>query len=249
MARLTATRYPNPSTVENESGTAPELPRNDLERVIAEAWKDALGVDRVGLNENFFDLGAHSLMVADVHIQLKQLLGREFSLVDLFQFPTVTALAKHLNGEESRNTSLEQSRAAVGRATATGTMNIMNMKNTAIAIVGMAGRFPGARNVTEFWQNLKNGVEAIRPFTDAELLAAGVSAEELAQPEYVKSGVVLDDLEMFDAAFFGFSPKDASIMDPQHRIFLECAWEALGRCGSRARGVLRVRSEFMLARA
>ena len=92
---------PNPSAVENESGTAPERPRNDLERVISEAWKDALGLDRVGLNENFFDLGAHSLMVADVHIQLKQLLGREFSLVDLFQFPTVTALAKHLNGEES----------------------------------------------------------------------------------------------------------------------------------------------------
>jgi acyl transferase domain-containing protein/thioesterase domain-containing protein len=105
------------------------------------------------------------------------------------------------------------------------------MNNTAIAIVGMAGRFPGARNVAEFWQNLKNGVEAIRPFSDAELLAAGVSADELAQPEYVKSGVVLEDLDKFDAAFFGFSPKDASIMDPQHRIFLECAWEALEDAG------------------
>jgi amino acid adenylation domain-containing protein len=90
---------PKPSAVENESGTAPEPPRNNLERVIAEAWKDALGVDRVGLDENFFDLGAHSLMVAEVHIQLQQLIGRELSLVDLFQFPTVTALAKHLNGE------------------------------------------------------------------------------------------------------------------------------------------------------
>ena len=105
------------------------------------------------------------------------------------------------------------------------------MKNTAIAIVGMAGRFPGARNVAEFWQNLKNGVEAIRPFSDAQLLAAGVSADELAQPEYVKSGVVLEDMDMFDAAFFGFSPKDASIMDPQHRVFLECAWEALEDAG------------------
>jgi acyl transferase domain-containing protein/thioesterase domain-containing protein/acyl carrier protein len=107
----------------------------------------------------------------------------------------------------------------------------MNMKNTAIAIVGMAGRFPGARNVSEFWRNLKNGVEAIRPFSEAELRAAGVSAEELAQPEYVKSGVVLEDLDMFDASFFGFSPKDASIMDPQHRVFLECAWEALEDAG------------------
>ena len=105
------------------------------------------------------------------------------------------------------------------------------MKDSAIAIIGMAGRFPGARNVPEFWRNLKNGVEGVRPFTDAELQASGVSADELAQPDYVKSGVVLKDLDKFDAAFFGFSPKDASIMDPQHRIFLECAWEALEDAG------------------
>ena len=104
-------------------------------------------------------------------------------------------------------------------------------RNPAIAIVGMAGRFPGAPDLAKFWQNLKNGVESIRPFTDAELLAAGVSREELSQPEYVKSGAVLEDMDMFDAAFFGFSPRDASIMDPQHRVFLECAWAALENAG------------------
>ncbi len=92
---------PHSATLEDESGAAPELPRNELERMIAQAWTDALGVDHVGLNENFFDLGAHSLMVAEVHMQLQQLLDRELSLVDLFQFPTVTALAYHLNGEEA----------------------------------------------------------------------------------------------------------------------------------------------------
>ena len=92
---------PHPATLEDESGAAPELPRNELERMIAQAWKDALGVDHVGLNENFFDLGAHSLMVAEVHMQLQQLLGRELAVVDLFQFPTITALAHHLNGEEA----------------------------------------------------------------------------------------------------------------------------------------------------
>lgn len=105
------------------------------------------------------------------------------------------------------------------------------MNGSEIAIIGMAGRFPGSPNVAQFWQNLKFGVESIRTFSDAELLAAGVSAEEFAQPEYVKSGVVLEDLDMFDAAFFGFSPRDASIMDPQHRVFLECAWEALEDAG------------------
>jgi acyl transferase domain-containing protein/thioesterase domain-containing protein/acyl carrier protein len=102
---------------------------------------------------------------------------------------------------------------------------------TAIAIVGMSGRFPGAPTLSEFWQNLKNGVESIRPLTDAELLAAGVSEEELSNEDYVKRGVVLENIDMFDAAFFGFSKKDAAIMDPQHRIFLECAWEAFENAG------------------
>ncbi len=105
------------------------------------------------------------------------------------------------------------------------------MKPSTIAMVGMAGRFPGARNVSEFWRNLRDGVESIRSCSDAELLAAGVTPEELASPDYVKRASVLDDVPMFDASFFGLSPRDASIMDPQHRHFLECAWEALEDAG------------------
>src|SRR5262245_892829 len=101
--------------------------------------------------------------------------------------------------------------------------------DSGIAIVGMAGRFPGARNVAEFWRNLRDGAESIVRYTDAELTAAGVPAALLAQPEYVKAGAPLADMELFDAGFFGFSPLDASIMDPQHRHFLECCWEALER--------------------
>ena len=101
------------------------------------------------------------------------------------------------------------------------------MKSNRIAIIGMAGRFPGARNTAEFWRNLRDGVESIRDRTGAELLAAGASPADLANPDYVKRASILDDVSLFDAAFFGFSPRDASIMDPQHRHFLECAWEAL----------------------
>lgn len=101
------------------------------------------------------------------------------------------------------------------------------MKPDAIAVVGVSGRFPGARNVHDFWRNLRDGVESIQTLTDSELLAAGATPEEIAQPEYVKRAAVLDDVDQFDAAFFGISPRDAAIMDPQHRHFLECAWEAL----------------------
>jgi acyl transferase domain-containing protein/thioesterase domain-containing protein/acyl carrier protein len=105
------------------------------------------------------------------------------------------------------------------------------MKSSAIAIVGMAGRFPGARNVLQFWKNLRDGVESIRVLSDAELLAAGVSPETVGRPDYVKATAVLDDVDTFDAFFFGLSPRDAAIMDPQHRHFLECAWEALEDAG------------------
>jgi acyl transferase domain-containing protein/thioesterase domain-containing protein/acyl carrier protein len=107
----------------------------------------------------------------------------------------------------------------------------------------MAGRFPGARNVAAFWGNLRDGVESIRPLGDDELRAAGVDAATLADPAYIKSAAVLDDIDQFDAPFFGFSPRDAAIMDPQHRQFLECAWEALedaGRTPERFSGLIGV---------
>lgn len=100
-----------------------------------------------------------------------------------------------------------------------------------IAIIGMAGRFPGAANVDEFWENLKNGVESITFFSDEELSAAGVSSTLLDNPDYVKAGAILQDIELFDASFFGFTPREAEITDPQHRLFLECSWEALESSG------------------
>ncbi len=101
-----------------------------------------------------------------------------------------------------------------------------------IAIVGMAGRFPGARNVEEFWSNVRDGVESVRFFTDKELLEAGLDAALLKDSNYVKAAPVLDDVESFDAAFFDFTPSEARFLDPQRRLFLECAWEALEDAGT-----------------
>ncbi len=100
-----------------------------------------------------------------------------------------------------------------------------------VAIIGMAGRFPGARDVETFWHNVRNGVESITAFSPQELEAAGVDSAVLRLPSYVPAGAVLDDIDRFDAAFFGLTPRDAEILDPQHRIFLECAWEALEHAG------------------
>ena len=108
---------------------------------------------------------------------------------------------------------------------------VNNGPDSDIAIVGLACRFPGARNADQFWQNLENGVEAVAFFSDEELKSSGVAAHLLDDPRYVKAKAVLDEIEFFDAAFFGFSPREAQILDPQHRVFLECAWEALENSG------------------
>ncbi|MEO7021658.1 MAG: SDR family oxidoreductase [Ktedonobacteraceae bacterium] len=102
-----------------------------------------------------------------------------------------------------------------------------------IALVAMTGRFPGATSVEQFWHNLQAGQESITFFSEAELLAAGVPAELVQQPNYVRARPILPEevVSGFDAAFFGYSPREAQLLDPQHRLFLECCWEALERAG------------------
>ncbi len=100
-----------------------------------------------------------------------------------------------------------------------------------IAIIGMAGRFPGAHDVRAFWQNLKNGVESVSFFSDEELAEAGIAPELLSNPNYIKARPTLEDIEMFDADLFGYSPREAEMMDPQQRLFLETAWAALEDAG------------------
>jgi 3-oxoacyl-(acyl-carrier-protein) synthase/surfactin synthase thioesterase subunit len=100
-----------------------------------------------------------------------------------------------------------------------------------IAIIGLAGRFPGAKNVDQFFENILNGLESITQFNDEELMASGVPQEEYTLPNYVKSKGVLEGYDLFDAQFFNLTPKQAELMDPQIRLFLETAWEAMEDAG------------------
>ena len=100
-----------------------------------------------------------------------------------------------------------------------------------VAIIGMTCRFPGASNLEEYWQNLRDGVESITFFSEEELTIAGVEAEDLENPAYVKAKPILKGVELFDAPFFKFSAREAEVLDPQHRALLECAWEALEGAG------------------
>jgi amino acid adenylation domain-containing protein len=106
-----------------------------------------------------------------------------------------------------------------------------NFTGLEIAVIGMAGRFPGANNVDDFWDNLKNGIDSGNFYSDVELLAAGVDKDLIDHPDYVKAGRYIEGKECFDSNFFGYLPAEASIMDPQIRIFHECVWTALEDSG------------------
>ncbi len=94
-----------------------------------------------------------------------------------------------------------------------------------IAVIGMSGRFPGAKTIEEFWLNLRNGVESVSFFSDEELKVSGVDPALLSHPNYVKAKALIEDFDWFDAEFFGLNPREAELTDPQQRLFLECAWD------------------------
>lgn len=100
-----------------------------------------------------------------------------------------------------------------------------NESMEAIAIIGIAGRFPSAKSIDEFWQNLQSGVESISDFTDKEVISDGIDAVILNDPNYVKASAILENIDLFDASFFSFNAKEAEVTDPQHRLF----WSALGK--------------------
>ena len=200
-------------------GTSYVAAGSNLEQQIAEVWQRVLGTEQVGVNDNFFDLGGNSLLGLQLVSELSRQLDLAIAPVTLFEFPTVKALAHHLNPQEPATESFAEKKRVREGAT------------SGIAIVGMAGRFPGAPTVEQLWSNLCEGRESVSFFTDEELLAAGVPQSLFKNPRYVKAGSVIEDVEQFDAELFGFSPREAEVMDPQHRLFLECAWEVLERAG------------------
>jgi amino acid adenylation domain-containing protein len=230
-------------------------PATALERTLAAIWQELLGRDRVGSDDNFFDLGGHSLLLVRMQARVQQALGREVPLVDLFNYPSVGALAAHLSAGAGAGAATSGAAAAAGResggepsAAVAAAARRAGEQVAAfaraghagggggaalepIAVIGMAGRFPGARDVAELWQNLRQGKESIRFFTADELLAAGVRRELLARPDYVPARGALDGFDLFDAGFFDIAAREAEALDPQHRLFLEAAWEALESAG------------------
>ncbi|EKE80856.1 type I polyketide synthase [Idiomarina xiamenensis] len=212
----------------------PDLPTayvevsNETERRIAKVYRSVLGIDKIGVNDNFFDMGGTSLSAMQVAAQLQEEFGTQVSPVLLFDAGTISELNKHLmpNGNEA------QQEEGTFKAQLQRRRELSNRGGMVpIAVIGMSGRFPGSNSVEQFWQNIAEGVEKISFFSDEELKEAGVSPSLYCQSNYIRARSILENVEEFDAAFFGYTPREAEVMDPQHRLFLECAWESLEDAG------------------
>ncbi len=217
------------SLQQNEQSTlqaAPPPVSGDYEHIITTIWQEVLGVQDVGIYENFFDLGGNSLIALEVISKLKKAFRRPIPAVALFEAPTISALTHYLRPEPE---TVQISDHLADRRTKAR----RSVGNQGVALIGMSGRFPGASTTEQFWQNLQAGVESVSFFTPEELEAAGIDPTLIQAPNYVPARPILSPelVQGFDAAFFGYSPREAELTDPQHRIFLECAWEVLEQAG------------------
>lgn len=194
-------------------------PANALQEELADLWSGVLGLDRVGVEDNFFDLGGTSLLGMQLVTRIQKHYYSDFRAVLLYQYPTVRALAEYLSAEKGSNLGSQTLPTSRSPITTDG-----------IAIIGMVGRFPGAHSVEELWHNLCAGVESTTFFNDAEL-DASIPAELRADMNYVAAKGIIAEAETFDAAFFGINPREAEVMDPQARVFLELAHTALENAG------------------
>jgi amino acid adenylation domain-containing protein len=212
--KLDRTALPKPGRLRPDIGTPFAPPADTVEARVCQAFAELLELDLIGRDDNFFALGGNSLKA----VRVVAALGGDLTVPAFFRNPTPAAIASVLRGEASTAIAKER----FSRRTGSG--------SEPVAIIAMAGRFPGASDVEMFWQNLCDGKETITFFAPDEI-DPGVPRAERDDPAYVRARGIIDGVEDFDPAFFGVTPREAELTDPQQRLFLELCWEALERGG------------------
>lgn len=204
----------------NRPDSAPlfRKPVTQLEKDILKIWSEVLQISSIGTNDDFFDMGGSSVLAQKVSSLIRQRLLADVPVSKIYIYPTISELASFLGENENKEDLFA--------------FKEINHKTTSadIAIIGMAGRFPGSDTIDELWKNLRDGKETISFFTKEEL-DSSLPESLRKDPLYIGARGILPSAKTFDANFFGLNPQLAAAMDPQIRIFLEISFEALEQSG------------------
>jgi amino acid adenylation domain-containing protein len=211
-----------PAPEYNRPDSAPlfKKPNTALEKNIAKIWCEELQIPStsIGIDDDFFDMGGSSVLAQKVTSLMKQRLSLDVSVSKIYIHPTIGELSTIL-GETKNNEDLFEFKKTNDKTTSAD-----------IAIIGMAGRFPGSDSIEELWENLRDGKETISFFTKGEI-DKSLPESLRNDPLYIGARGLLPSAKTFDPGFFGLNPQLAAAMDPQIRVFLEIAWEALEQAG------------------
>ncbi|MCA2005554.1 MAG: acyltransferase domain-containing protein, partial [Ignavibacterium sp.] len=205
--------------VTNKTNSSEKKNVDEIESQVYKIWRELLGINEFSYDDNFFDLGGNSILMGRLQIELNKRFDINLSIVDLFNFTTVESLSDFIHKQLYTKKSSQEHEDRSGK-----------VSGNDVAIIGIAGKYPKAKNIKEFWNNLVNGVEAISFFSDDELEYLP-NTKNNSELKFIKARGVLEDVDKFDAEFFGFNPREAAIMDPQHRVFLEVCYNALEDAG------------------
>jgi amino acid adenylation domain-containing protein len=207
---------PIPDAKRPEINTLYKKPATLKEQEIARVFEQVFGYNKVGTNDNFFEIGGNSLLAQRTVSELRLQYGYKLPVTKLYQFPTVAGIAAFFDkGTVKAKDKIKKS---------------VSDQSRDIAIIGMAGKFPGINSIEEYWDILVEGKETTTFFSQEELdgsIPDGLKND----PSYVKARGIIKDIDQFDPAFFGINPKLAELMDPQQRVFLEVSWEILEKTG------------------
>jgi non-ribosomal peptide synthase protein (TIGR01720 family) len=219
-------------------------PRNTTETRIAEICARVLQLEEVGVKDNFFDIGANSMLIARIHNEIQNSLAIQFPMIELFNSTTIEKLAGFVDAMQTGvpDEGLEAARKMGEKRRESRLKHAFegaeaDAIDDAVAIIGLAGRLPMSDNMDQLWENLIGGKDCITRFTPEQLLELGVDPEMIARPDYVPAAGYIWNQDKFDALFFEINPKEAAGIDPQHRMGLEVAWEALEDSGYTSQSV------------
>ncbi|WP_264565378.1 polyketide synthase [Flavobacterium sp. N3904] len=216
--KIDKNNLPLPEYVRPDSAPLLRKPTTKIEKEIVKIWSEQLQIPIIGIDDNFFEMGGTSLLTQRVVTILKKHFNLNISITNIYQYPTISTLCKFLEVTKKSNSTPDFSKPKLDR------------ESRDVAIIGMAGRFPGAQSINKLWDVLKEGKETITFFKPEELDPT-IPSSFRNDPLYVNARGIIPSANTFDAAFFGINPKLAEVMDPQQRLFLEIAWETLEQTG------------------